>query len=393
MYVVVLGGAGAMGRVCVMDLAASEVDEIVVADLNEAAASACAAASAPLRNTGLIRGIGVDARDPTSMEGLLERADVVVNCINYTMNTDIMRLAARSGTTYVDLGGLYHETRRQLEHADEVEAAGVLCIVGMGSTPGTMNVMAELGAQHLDEVHEIDLRCGGYDPRPSMALLPAPYAIDTILDEFTLPAIALRDGEMVELPPASHEEAFDFPDPIGLQSPVATVHSELATMPSTFADRGVRSITFKVSFPPNMTARYRFLNALGFTTKEPVDVDGVSIVPRELVKRAALAEPQEFSGLDIESLVVVLTGTRDGKAFEVRVDEVSHPNETLGVGGADANTGIPPSIVAQMIGRGDIKGTGVKAPEEVVPPEPYVSELAKRNITIEVSERSLEGHK
>lgn len=382
-----------MGRVCVKDLATSDVDEIVVADLNEAAANACAASAAPLRRSGIIRSVGVDAGDRSSMQGLLERADVVVNCINYTMNTTVMLLAAGSGTNYVDLGGLYHETRRQLELAQEIEDASILCIVGMGATPGTMNVMTELGAARLDEVHEIALRCGGYDPYPSTALLPAPYTIDTILDEFTLPAIAMSDGELVELPPASHEEAFDFPEPIGLQSPVATLHSELATMPATFADRGVRSITFKMAFPPNMTARYRFLNALGFTTKEPLEIDGTTIVPRDLVKRAVGVEAQEFSGRDSESLVVVLTGTRDGNALKVRVDEVSHPNETYGVGGADANTGIPPSIVAQMIGRGDIRGTGVKAPEEVVPPEPYVSELAKRNITIEVSDRSLEGHR
>lgn len=42
-----------------------------------------------------------------------------------------------------------------------------------------------------------------------------------------------------------------------------------------------------------------------------------------------------------------------------------------------------------MIGRGDIEATGIKAPEQVVPPEPYVAELARRNIAVEVSERSL----
>jgi saccharopine dehydrogenase-like NADP-dependent oxidoreductase len=46
------------------------------------------------------------------------------------------------------------------------------------------------------------------------------------------------------------------------------------------------------------------------------------------------------------------------------------------------DTGVPPSIVAQMIVRGDIKEHGVLAPEVCVPRQLFFDELTKRNIVI-----------
>jgi saccharopine dehydrogenase-like NADP-dependent oxidoreductase len=42
------------------------------------------------------------------------------------------------------------------------------------------------------------------------------------------------------------------------------------------------------------------------------------------------------------------------------------------------DTGFPAAVAAVMLGRGQIQGTGVQAPENVVPPEPLFDELRKR---------------
>jgi lysine 6-dehydrogenase len=391
MRVVVLGGAGGMGRVCVKDLVASRVEEVVVADLDGAAAEESAGDAAPLdpgRDVNLSSST-VDAGDPQSLQAVLEGADVVANCVNYALNPQVMRAAARSDTHYIDLGGLFHGTKRQLDLAPEIEGSGILCLLGMGSTPGTMNVMAAHGVAGLDEVTDIFLRCGGDDPEPTRSPLPAPYAIDTIIDEFTMPAIALRGGELREMPPASEDEAFLFPEPVGRQTAVLTLHSELATMPSTFAERGLQTLDFKVAFGEDVIARYRAVAAVGLGGTEPIALpEGGAVVPRSVVK--ALAGPQQFSGKDVESLVVVLRGKRAGADVELRIEELSPPNNIYGVGGADANTGIPPSVAAQMIARGDIAASGVKAPEEAVPPEPLFKELEARGIEVSVRDSTAE---
>src|SRR5919106_1587582 len=370
MRVVVLGGAGAMGRVCVMDLAASGVEEVVVADRDEQAAADVARAASPTA-----RAVAVEVTDHAALVDVLAPADVVCNCVNYRLNVPVMRAAVAARTHYLDLGGLYHGTLEQLRLAAEVEAAGILALLGIGSTPGTTNVMAALGAGRLDRVHEIHVRCGGWDPRPPEAVLPAPFAIDTILDEFTTPAIAVRDGRVVEVDPASAEDEFDFPTPVGRQAVRAVVHSELATLPRSFPD--AREISFKLAYGEEMTRRYRLVTALGLARSDPIEVPGgVRVAPRDVLKTLALSRPQRFSGEDVETLVVEMRGERDGARWEVRVEETCPPAGAYRVGGADANTGIPPAVIAQMIARGDIRAHGVKAPEEVVPPREYFAEMA-----------------
>jgi len=53
----------------------------------------------------------------------------------------------------------------------------------------------------------------------------------------------------------------------------------------------------------------------------------------------------------------------------------------------DVMTGIPPSVVAQMQVKGMIKELGVWAPEQVIPPEHFFNELAKREICVQVTTR------
>jgi saccharopine dehydrogenase-like NADP-dependent oxidoreductase len=373
-----------MGRVCVQDLVASGVPDVVVADRDSSRAEAVATS---VRGPGSASSEAVDASDHEALVAAFRGADVVANCTNYELNPSVMTAAAVAQTSYLDLGGLYRGTLRQLDLAQEIEEAGILCILGMGSTPGTMNVMAAAGAERLDEIREIHLRCGGMDPEPSLAALPAPYAIDTILDEFTLPAVVVSRGELREIPAATEEEAFPFADPVGLQNAIATLHSELATMPRTFGGRGLQEVSFKVAFGDDFIAKYRYVAGLGLADTESVELaDGTPVIPRDVLKAKVSAQPQDFSGRDVESLVVVLRGSRGGSPLEIRVEEVSFPNSDYKVGGADANTGIPPSIVAQMIANGEIKGVGVFAPEEVVPPAPYFAALARRDIHVNVIE-------
>src|SRR5512132_2065894 len=78
----------------------------------------------------------VDARDPASLSAAVEGSDVVVNAADYRLNLDVMRSALGAGAHYVDLGGLFHVTRQQLELDAEFGDAGLTAILGLGSAPG-----------------------------------------------------------------------------------------------------------------------------------------------------------------------------------------------------------------------------------------------------------------
>jgi hypothetical protein len=61
---------------------------------------------------------------------------------------------------------------------------------------------------------------------------------------------------------------------------------------------------------------------------------------------------------------------------------VVRPHPTWQAGAGQLDTGVPPSIVAQFLGHKVIDRPGVLAPEDAVPPEPYLAELASRNMEV-----------
>ena len=406
MRVVVVGGAGAMGRWTVRDLTESEgVGEVVVADLDGSRAreaAGWAAARSGSNGTARVSGLALDAGDGEALRRAFDGADVVCNCAVYSTNLPVMEACADAGTHYVDLGGLFHTTRRQLALHDRFVAAGVTAVVGMGGSPGTTNVLAALAGRGLDRVEEVEVRLGVADFAPSGAPVPVPYAIQTILDEFSVPAMTFRDGRLVEVPAMSDQEELDFPPPVGRVRVGHTLHSEVATLPLHFADRGIRSVSFKVGFPPAFMDRLALLAALGLADTSPVELPSGPVVPRELlvhcITRTATMPGPDTAPDDAEAIWVRVRGRRagpsgdpalapregspDGSPVERLAECVVRPHPTWQAGAGQLDTGVPPSIVAQFLATKLIDRPGVLAPEDAVPPEPYLAELAARTMEV-----------
>jgi lysine 6-dehydrogenase len=398
MRVVVVGGAGAMGRWTLRDLTESEgVDEVVVADLDGVRAmeaAGWAAARSGSNGTAQVQGMALDAGDGDALRRALEAADVACNCAVKATNLPVMEACADTGTHYVDLGGLFHTTRRQLALHDRFVDAGVTAVVGMGASPGMSNVMAALAARGLEVVEEVEVRLGIADLAPSAAPLPVPYALDTLLDEFAAPAMTFRDGRFVEVPAMSEQEQLDFPPPVGRVRVGHTLHSEVATLPLHFAGRGIRSVSFKVGFPAAFMDRMALLVGLGLAGDRPVDLPGGRVIPRELLVHAitttATTPGPEPAPDDAEALWVRVRGRRAGRSgdpalaprVEVLAECVVRPHPAWGAGAGQLDTGVPPSVVAQLLGHRVIDRPGVFAPEDAVPAEPFLAELARRHMEV-----------
>jgi lysine 6-dehydrogenase len=400
MKVVVVGGAGAMGRWTLRDLTESEgVDEVVVADLDGSRAreaAGWAAARSGSNGTARVGGVALDAGDGQALRRAFDGVDVVCNCAVHATNLPVMEACADSGAHYVDLGGLFHTTRRQLALHDRFLEAGVTAVVGMGGSPGTTNVLAALAGRDLDVVEEVQVRLGIADFAPSTAPVPVPYAIQTLLDEFAVPAMTFRDGELIEVPAMSEQEELDFPPPVGRARVGHTLHSEIATLPRHFADRGIRSVSFKVGFPADFMDKMALLVALGLADTQPVDLPGGRVVPRELlvqrITQTTTMPGPDTAPDDAEAIWVRVRGRRAGPSGDPalaprdphpveRLAEIvvrPHPGWQAGAGQLD--TGVPASIVAQFLASQVIDRPGVLAPEDAVPPEPYLAELATRNM-------------
>ncbi len=386
MKIVVLGGAGLMGRIAVKDLAASEgVDRVVIADRD----TELARKVVNLIPIGRSK-VSVVHADVTDGEGLvttLRGADAVLNAVHYYFNLDVMRACLEAGTHYTDLGGLFYTTRKQLALHDEFAAAGLTAVLGVGSAPGVPNVQVRYAADRLDTIEYIRIY-DGIRPPPGDDIRFG-YAIPTIIDELTMPPMVFRDGEFVEAGPLTGEEDYWFTPPLGLLRCHLSLHSEVATLPITFKDKGVRECFFKINYwgmSAGAFAKVKLLADLGFASTEPVEVRGVPVRPRDVLVtllaghipplEAFVREPADPTHWSKE-IVSEVKGTRGGREVVYRLGTLT-PDGSL-------PTGVAPSVVARWLAAGRVSGPGVFPPEAIVEPEPFFEELARRGIVTRIT--------
>ena len=380
MHIIVLGGAGAMGRIAVRTLTEyQDIDQITIADYNEARAHEVAAAL----NCSRVTVKQIDVTNEERLSLLLRGADVVLNAVEYVFNQPVLRACIKEKVHYADLGGLFHMTRKLLDMNAEVEAAGITAILGMGGTPGVTNILARAAVDKLDRVETVKVQLGCGDMTPSTAPLVAPYSIRTILDEFTKQPQVFRDGEWYPQQPLSGEEEMIFPLPVGRATAVYSLHSECATFPLSFHDKGIREVSFKIAFPSDFMSKLKFLVELGFGNEEPINVRGSKVSPREVLAQLLDVAPvEDVEPQDCDVLRVVATGTSEGQPVEITNQIVVLPYRRWGISAGALDTGTPLAIAGHMLATGEISRRGSSGPELSVPVEPFFRELARYDMHV-----------
>jgi lysine 6-dehydrogenase len=356
--VAVLGAGGTIAPALVRDLAESEeVSSLGLMDLDGERAQEIA----DQHGLGKATARTVDAR--AELGDSLEKFDVLVNAASYRVNLDAMRACLWGGCHYIDLGGLYWQTDRQLGLDREFERAELLALLGMGSSPGKTNVMAVRAVRALGAgPRELRVIAAGRDFTPTNGGTSFPYALQTLIDEITMPPVIVEDGEPVELDPLASGGEVDFGEPIGPGETIYTLHSELRTFPESF---GCEKASFRLSLagPPLKTLR-----KLASASEDEI----------EAAARAAL--PPSSNTLSTH----VVEALNDKRA--VRVRAVTRPVDRWGLGGGVVSTGAPAAAGVRLMARGKINATGVHAPESCVDPDDLFPELAAHGTTFEVEE-------
>jgi len=379
--IAVLGGYGAMAQVIVRDLLEnSGVESVAVCGRNLKKAQHFAEQLGDPR----IVSVEVDITKHEMLKKALNDYDIVINSSWYEYNLEVMKTAIDCGVSYVDLGGLYHLTLEQLKLDESANKMGVTCLLGMGSTPGTMNVMAAHAAQKLDTIEKVRLRSGYKTVSEKTETLQMPYSLRTVLDEFTKPAPILREGKILTVPPLSTKVRFTLPPPVGEVEGYYTIHSELATLPRNL-DKGVKEMDFTVAYEPEFTSAISAIVRLGLAERKEIAVGEKHVSPLEVLSAAIDSLPKE-TVFDVDIQEVEVEGRKDNERVNVRYDAITFPHKRWNVGGGTVDTGVPPSIAAQWIAGGKIKAKGVVPPELCIDTLPYFKELNLRDRGIKVFE-------
>ena len=283
----------------------------------------------------------VDAADARAVADALNGCAVCVNCADYRLNVPVMRGALDAGTHYVDLGGLYHVTRLQLELDGQFREREKGALLGMGSAPGKTNLLAAAAVSRLgEEPKAMEIWAATRDPAAEGHPFPAPYSVRTLLDELSMSPVIVEDGELTEVEPLSGQDVRRLPDPVGPATGIYTIHSELATLPSAYPT--LERASFRLCLSPGLLEK---LLALGEDEEpEPYEQSEASVAVH-------LADVEAASG----RRVVGWTVTRGGSA---------------------RSTSEPAARAAVELLEGRLPLVGVKAPEAAIAdPESFLALL------------------
>ena len=159
--------------------------------------------------------------------------------------------------------------------------------------------------------------------------------------------------------------------------------------------KGLQVGTQKTVRWPGYAAKVTVLKEMGLLSREPVDVNGVQVVPKELLDsvlypRVRLRENER----DITVFRVEATGKKQGRRRKYMIEMVDRYDGKLGFTSMARTTSFTGAVVARMIARGDLKGNGLLRPEQIITDRLFnklVDELAAVDIIFDISVERIES--
>jgi saccharopine dehydrogenase-like NADP-dependent oxidoreductase len=373
MQAIVLGGAGDMGQAAARDLIKQqEVARVIIGDINTDPGRL----HEKLRTSEKVSFKRIDAYDHAGLVTAIKGADVVINCAGpfYKTAVAVARAAVEAKVSYIDICDDYEAVK--ILYASEIDSAakdaGITILTGMGSDPGTNNIVAKYFANQLDRVDEIALYWV-----VSIADLGEGAAWDHSLHMVSGKVPQYLDGKLEWVQGGTGEETVSFLEPLGDCLISYVGHPQPLTIPRYIPE--VKRVVIKGALIPTWVDQLiKEQNETGFLSTQPLDVKGNKVVPYDITLRLWRDIPkQRDRGPVASGMKMTVKGERKGKQVTYTADVV---------GRTAAGTGLPVSIAALMLHAGTVTVKGVVAPEGCIDPETYLAALLKRGAKIHQTE-------
>jgi lysine 6-dehydrogenase len=371
-------GAGLQGSACAYDLLQNpEVKEVRLADLHT---DHLADFLAPYSADRLIF-TPLDVRDKEAVLALMRESNAAMSAIPYYFNFELAKLAVEAGVHFSDLGGNTEIVFKQKTLDAAAKKKGITVIPDCGLAPGMVNILAEHAIRELDTVQTVRIYVGGLPQHPEPPLnYQIVYSLEGVLDYYTTLSWVLRDGKRTQVKALSEIEPVYFGGSLGELEGFHTAGG-LSTMASRYEGK-IPTMEYKTLRYPGHARIMEAVRDLGLLELDPVDVKGVKVVPRDLVVAAMGPRLTKPNGHDLVAMRVYAEGVKDGKPKKIGWEMVDYYDEETGISAMERSTGFSLSITGQMQASGEIGKSGVFTPDEAIPAQKYIGELAKRGVMI-----------
>ena len=324
----------------------------------------------------------VDADDVDELVKLIEsyKPDVVLNLALPYQDLTVMEACLRTKTHYVDTANYEPRDTAKFEYSwqwafqDRYEKAGICALLGSGFDPGVTSVFSAYAQKHyFDEIHEIDiLDANGGDHGYPFATNFNP---EINIREVTAKGSYWQDGRWVETEPMEVKREYVF-DQIGKKDMYLLHHEELESLGRYI--KGIRRIRFFMTFGQSYLTHLRCLQDVGMTSIEPIEYEGMKIVPLQFLK-AVLPDPASLGPRTKgkTNIGCIFRGIKDGKEKTLYIYNVCDHEACYREVGSQAisyTTGVPAMIGAMLVMTGKWNKPGVFNMEQF-DPDPFMDAL------------------
>ena len=382
----VIVGSGRQGVAVAYDLLSSCYDDthhVTMVDIDSSFLEQALKKISKISNNKNLKGITADV---TSEAEMLSDADVMISAVPYEFNLDLTKIAIKSKTSMVDLGGHTNIVQEQLSLNKEALSSKITIVPDCGMGPGMNITMAVLATELLDKTDEIYIWDGGLpkDPKPpwNYSLF---FNIEGLTNEYDEQAYFLNEGKIVEVPCFEKIEHIIFKDIGELEAAVTS--GGLSTMPWTFKDR--------LKVLENKTLRYKghweWMKAyreLGLFSRDKVSHNGDDIVPRDFYHELLEQKLDHGRVEDVCLMRIKALGIKDSKNVELNIDAVEYYDKKLDLTAMEKWTGWHISIMALEIAYDRID-KGAVSVENALKGQVFLEEAQKRDydITVDIKEK------
>jgi len=373
MQALIIGGVGGMGQGVARDLVKQDqVESVVLADLYPVPERV----SGKLRENNKTSLVKMDVKDHDRMVEAFKQTNVVINTAGpfYKTAVPVARAAVEAGVNYIDICDDYEGTEVLFNSdIDQLaKAAGITVLTGMGSDPGTNNVLVKWFADRLDQVDDIylywvvsiaELSGAAWDHSLHMTLGEIPQYIN---------------GELVYVEGGTDAVAETFLDPLGTCHVRYVGHPQPLTIPKYI--KGVKNVIIKGALIPLWVDELiKEQKNTGLLSTDPMEINGSKVTPYDLALKLWETIPQgRDNGPQSSGLKVIVKGKRRGSDVTYTADMV---------GRMAPGTGLPASIASLMMHAGDVSATGVVAPEACIDPDKFLEAFIARGAKIYQTEQ------
>lgn len=310
------------------------------------------------------------------------KPDVVINLALPYQDLTIMDACLATKTHYVDtanyepLDDAKFEYKWQWAYRERFKEAGITALLGSGFDPGVTGVFSAYAQKHyFDEIHYLDiLDANAGDHGYPFATNFNP---EINIREITANGSYWENGKWVETEPLEIKKEYDFPV-IGKKDMYLLHHEELESLALNL--NGIKRIRFFMTFGQSYITHLKCLENVGMTSIEPIDYNGMQIVPLQFLK-AVLPDPASLGPRTKgkTNIGCIFKGIKDGKEKTYYIYNVCDHEESYKEVQSQAisyTTGVPAMIGAMLVMNGTWQKPGVYNIEEF-DPDPFMEALNK----------------